>query len=151
MASPADDRTLARWVADEAVSFSLEPADAFEDAISRVMTSLGDGVEVLGLGEPTHGIGEFLLLRNRLFQRLVEAHGYSAVAIESSYPRSQLVHAYVTGSGPASYEQVQQAGFSHGFGELAATASWPSGCAATTPNAAAVWSCASTASTARPR
>jgi erythromycin esterase-like protein len=31
---------------------------------------------------------------NRLFQPLVEAHGYSAVAIKSSFPRTRVVNEY---------------------------------------------------------
>jgi erythromycin esterase-like protein len=58
------------------------------------------------------------MLRNRLFQRLVETHGYSAIAIESSFPRARLVNEYIAGRGPASYEAVQEEGFSHGFGRL---------------------------------
>jgi hypothetical protein len=44
-------------------------------------------VELLGSGEALHGGEETLRFRNRLFQRLVELHGYSAIAIESSFPR----------------------------------------------------------------
>jgi erythromycin esterase-like protein len=58
------------------------------------------------------------MLRNRLFQRLVETHGYSAIAIESSFPRAHIVNDHVAGRGPASYEAVQDTGFSHGFGRL---------------------------------
>ena len=60
------------------------------------------------------------MLRNRLFQRLVETHGYSAIAIESSFPRARAVNDYVAGRGPASYEALQEVGFSHGFGRLEA-------------------------------
>ena len=42
------------------------------------------------------------LIRNRLFQRLVEAHGYSAIAIESSFSRAHGVNDYIVGRGPAS-------------------------------------------------
>src|SRR5439155_4051044 len=48
----------------------------------------------------------------------VEAYGYSAIAIESSFPRAHLVNAYLAGRGPTSYEAVQDSGFSHGFGRL---------------------------------
>ncbi len=77
---------------------------------------------LLGFGEALHGGEDILILRNRLFQRLVEAHGYSAIAIESSFPRACSVNAYVAGArelpGPATYAAVQDAGFSHGFGRL---------------------------------
>lgn len=47
-----------------------------------------DPVELLGFGEALHGGEDILIFRNRLFQRLVEVHGYSAIAIESSFPRA---------------------------------------------------------------
>jgi erythromycin esterase-like protein len=59
-------------------------------------------------------------LRNRLFQHLVEAHGYSAIGIESSFPQAHLVNEYVAGRGPTSYEAVRETGFSHNFGQLEA-------------------------------
>jgi erythromycin esterase-like protein len=46
----------------------------------------------------------------------VEKHGYCAIALESSYPRGRLVNDFVLGRVAGSYEEVQQAGFSHGFG-----------------------------------
>lgn len=72
------------------------------------------------MGAALHGGEDILILRNRLFQRLAEAHGYSAIAIESSFPRGHIVNEYVAGHGPASYEAVQETGFSHGFGRIAA-------------------------------
>src|SRR5437763_9635138 len=56
--------------------------------------------------------------RTRLLQPLVQSHAYSAIAIESSFPRAHLVNEYLAGRGPASYEAVQDTGFSHGFGRL---------------------------------
>ncbi|HEY7417239.1 MAG TPA: erythromycin esterase family protein [Ktedonobacteraceae bacterium] len=110
--------TLDDWIAHEAISFSLDSTGAFNAAIDRVIASLGNTVELLGLGEALHGGEDILILRNRLFQHLVEAHGYSAIAIESSFPRAHLVNEYLAGRGPAVYEAVQDAGFSHGFGRL---------------------------------
>src|SRR5687767_6219578 len=91
--------TLDAWIAREAISLSLDSPDSFNPAVDRMVAALGDSVELLGIGEPTHGIGDFLVLRNRLFHRLVEAHGYTAIAIESSFPRSPVVNEYVTGRG----------------------------------------------------
>ena len=60
------------------------------------------------------------MLRNALFRHLVEAHGYSAIAIESSFPRARVVNEYVAGRGPASYEAVRDTGFGHAIGVLEA-------------------------------
>jgi hypothetical protein len=112
--------TLDDWIARAAIPFAVDSPETFPVAVDTLIASLGDSVELLGLGEALHGGEEILLLRNRLFERLVAAHGYSAIAIESSFPRAHAVNAYVAGRGPASYEAVQESGFSHGFGRLAA-------------------------------
>src|SRR5215467_7064081 len=112
--------TLEDWIACEAIPFSLDSPAAFNAAIDKVTASPGNPVALLGLGEALHGGEDILILRNRLFQHLVEVQGYSAIAIESSFPRAHLVNEYLAGRGPASYEAVQDAGFSHGFGHLLA-------------------------------
>ncbi|MCX6678124.1 MAG: erythromycin esterase family protein [Methanothrix sp.] len=110
--------TFDDWILHEAIPFSVDSSETFNASIDKVIASLGDSVELLGFGEALHGGEDILILRNRLFQRLVETHGYSAIAIESSFPRARAVNEYVAGRGPASYEAVQEAGFSHGFGRL---------------------------------
>ena len=112
------DATLDDWIARDAAAFSVDSPETFNAAVDRMINSLGDAVVLLGLGEALHGGEDILKLRNRLFRRLVEAHGYSALAIESSFPRARAVNEYVAGRGPASYEAVQDTGFSHGFGRL---------------------------------
>lgn len=110
--------TLDDWIASESTPFSVDSPKTFNAAVDKMITSLGDSVELLGIGEALHGGEDILILRNRLFQRLVEAHGYSAIAIESSFPRARVVNEYIAGRGSASYEAVQDIGFSHGFGRL---------------------------------
>ena len=112
--------TLDEWIAREAIPFSLDSPESLNPAIDKLMAALGNYVELLGLGEALHGGEEFLILRNRLFQRLVQSHGFSAIAVESSFPRANVANEYVAGRGGASYEEIQEAGFSHGFGKLAA-------------------------------
>ncbi|GCE07327.1 erythromycin esterase family protein [Dictyobacter aurantiacus] len=110
--------TLDDWIARETCAFSLDDPQSFATAIDQMMASPGEQVELLGLGEAFHGGAGFLTLRNRLFQYLVQAHGYSSIALESSFPQGCLVNEYISGRGPASYEEVQQRGFSHNFGKL---------------------------------
>lgn len=110
--------TLDEWIAREAIPFAVDAPGTRNAAIDTVMAAIGDEVDVLGFGEVLHGGEELLQLRNRLFQRLVEAHGYSAIALESSFPRGRVANAYVAGRGPASYENVRETGFSHGFGRF---------------------------------
>ncbi len=110
--------TLDDWILHEAIPFSIDSTETFNASIDRVIASLDESVELLGFGEALHGGEDILKLRNRLFQRLVEKHGYNTIAIESSFPRSRIANEYVAGGGPASYEAVQKTGFSHGFGRL---------------------------------
>lgn len=112
--------TLDDWILQESIPFSLDSPEIFNASIDRVIASLGDSVELLGFGEALHGGEDILILRNRLFQRLVEVHGYSAIAIESSFPRARVVNEYIAGKGQKSYEALQETGFSHGFGKLEA-------------------------------
>ncbi len=108
--------TLEDWIAVEATPFSVGSPETADAAVDTVMASASDSLELLGFGEALHGGEDFLILRNRLFRRLVAAHGYSAIALECSFPRARVVDEYVAGRGPASYEAVQDTGFSHGFG-----------------------------------
>jgi len=112
--------TLDDWILHEAIPFSLDSPQTLNASIDRIMASLGASVVLLGYGEALHGGEDILILRNRLFQRLVEKYGYSAIAIESSFPRTRAVNEYVAGRGPASYDALQDRGFSHGFGLLEA-------------------------------
>lgn len=110
--------TLDDWILHESIPFSIDSSETFNASVDRVLASRGDPVELLGFGEALHGGEDILTLRNRLFQHLVEVHGYSAIAIESSITRAPIVNEYIAGRGPASYEDVQETGFSHGFGRL---------------------------------
>ncbi len=119
-ASQSEQLSLDDWIAHEATPFSVDSPRTFNAAVDTVIASLGDSLELLGFGEALHGGKDILILRNRLFQRLVEAHGYSAIAIESSFPKAHVVNEHIAGRGPASYEVLEDTGFSHGFGKLEA-------------------------------
>src|SRR4051794_35330025 len=96
--------SLHDWIAREAISFTPDSRASFNAAVDKMVASLGDSVELLGFGEALHGSDDLLIFRNRLFRRLVDAHGYFAMAIESSFPRGNVVDDYIAGRGPTSYE-----------------------------------------------
>lgn len=112
--------TLDEWIASAAMPFSLDAPATLNAAVDQMVAAIGDSVELLGFGEALHGGEGLLLLRNQLFERLVTTHGYSAIAVESSFPKGCIVNEYIAGRGPVMYTAVQDAGFSHGFGQLAA-------------------------------
>ena len=111
-------KTVADWIKQETIPFSLE-FENFNNAVDTLMDSLGS-VKLLGFGEALHGGEEILRLRNRMFQRLVEVYGFSAFALESSFPRAHITNEYVLGRGPKSYEEIQDTGFGQAFGQLEA-------------------------------
>lgn len=84
--SPVDD-----WISRDAIPVT-------DDGIDRMLATMPD-VELLGFGEALHGGEEILQLRNRVFRQLVEKHGFTAIAIESSFPQSRFVNDYVCGRG----------------------------------------------------
>ncbi|MCC6615076.1 MAG: erythromycin esterase family protein [Anaerolineae bacterium] len=116
--TPTTHASLDDWIRLDAISFDADSQEALNTAVDQVVASLGDEVQLLGFGEAFHGGEDVLILRNRLFQRLVEAHGFSAIAVESSFPRARLVDEFVAGRGPASYKGVRDDGFSNRFGHL---------------------------------
>lgn len=116
----SDHATLDEWIKGKAIAFSLDSPSSLNAALDRLMASLDPSLRLLGLGEALHGGEEILLLRNQIFQRLVEEHGFSAIALESSFPRGHAVNEYVSGRGPESYDDLREAGFSHDFGRLEA-------------------------------
>lgn len=110
--------SLDDWIQQEAIPFAVASPDSFRAAVDKLIASLEGPVELLGLGEALHGGADILQLRNRLFERLAEAHGFCAIAIESSFPRARAVDEYVAGRGSPAYDQLRDTGFSHGFGRL---------------------------------
>jgi len=117
-AAPASFASVDEWIDRESIPFSSDRD--FARAVDGMMHALGDQVSVLGFGEALHGGEEHVALRNRFFQRLVEAHGYSAITIEITDARARLVNDYIAGRGPATYEEIQDSGFSYGAGLYAA-------------------------------
>jgi erythromycin esterase-like protein len=109
--------TLDDWIARDAIPFSIDSSNTLNATVDRVVASLGGSVELLGFGEAMHGSEDILILRNRIFERLVAAHGYSAIAIESGFPEGHLVDQYVSG-GIGTYDSISEKGFSWSFGRL---------------------------------
>jgi erythromycin esterase-like protein len=84
-------------------------------ALSAFLATLSAAPQLLGLGEPTHGVESFALWRNRVFQTLVETQGFRSIAIESDIIAGLQVDAYIA-SGQGTLDEVMTEGFSHGFG-----------------------------------
>jgi erythromycin esterase-like protein len=112
--------TVDQWIAGESIPFSFDAPSTFDNAADQVIAALHDSVELLGFGEALHGGEEILELRNRLYKRLVEVHGFSAIAIESSFPKALVTNEHIAGRSSTSYEEVKGTGFGQGLGQLEA-------------------------------
>ena len=86
---------------------------------ATVMGLLPAKPRLLALGEPTHGEGVLLDLRNDLFRQLVEQEGYRTIAIESDCVMGLVVDDYVT-SGTGTLDEAMEHGFSHEWGAFPA-------------------------------
>ena len=113
-------KTIDEWIKNEAVSFSFEKNKSLHGTFDRAIKLLNEGAEMIGFGEALHGGEEILILRNRLFKWLVKNYDFRVIALESGFPEGMQVNDYVTGEQPVSYQEIQDTGFSHGFGQLEA-------------------------------
>ncbi|KAB8168881.1 erythromycin esterase [Streptomyces sp. 3MP-14] len=82
---------------------------------AAVMNLLPNRPRLLALGEPTHGDGTLLDVRNALFRQLVEDEGYRTIALESDCLAGLLVDDHIT-TGRGSLDDVLARGLSHGWG-----------------------------------
>ncbi|HKS45802.1 MAG TPA: erythromycin esterase family protein [Amycolatopsis sp.] len=85
-------------------------------ALDELLAARTEPPTLLALGEPTHGIEAFPLLRNELLGHLVE-RGYRSIVLETDLFAASVVDDYVGGA-TAEVDKVLATGFSHGFGAL---------------------------------
>lgn len=85
-------------------------------AVDDLLATRPEPPVLFALGEPTHGVAAFPLLRNDILAQLV-GRGYRSVALETDFFAASLVDDYVRG-GPADLDTVLATGFSHGFGAV---------------------------------
>ena len=61
------------------------------------LADLVEGVDIVLLGEATHGTREFYHERAAITKRLISKHGFNAIAIEGDWPDAYRVNQYVKG------------------------------------------------------
>ena len=88
-------------------------------AVSAFLNTLPEAPHLLALGEPNHTEEAYPLWRNRIFQTLVEQHGYRSIALETDALLGLNVNAHIT-TGEGLFEDIMHHGFSHGFGQIPA-------------------------------
>ncbi|WP_416367439.1 erythromycin esterase family protein [Nocardia terpenica] len=85
-------------------------------ALDDLLAARTEPPVLLALGEPTHGIAAFPLLRNNILGHLVD-RGYRSIALETDALAASVIDDYVAGAA-AEIETVLATGFSHGFGAV---------------------------------
>src|SRR5437879_11860871 len=78
----------------EAVREAARPLSAGLEDYDPMMDLVEDARFVL-LGEASHGTHEFYRERARITRRLIEEHGFAAVAVGAAWPDAYRVHHYV--------------------------------------------------------
>ncbi|MFF7215147.1 erythromycin esterase family protein [Streptomyces sp. NPDC008238] len=91
---PPEDPEPAAWRARDVLPLNGLDAGAPFDDLRPLERSLR-GVRIVGLGEATHGTGEFFRLKHRLLEFLVTELGFSVLAMEASASAGPAVDACV--------------------------------------------------------
>ncbi|MFJ1455664.1 erythromycin esterase family protein [Nocardia sp. N2S4-5] len=94
----------------------LDDAADLGRAVDELLAARTEPPALFALGEPTHGIEAFPLLRNELLAHLVE-RGYRSILLEINIFAASVVDDYVAGAA-GDIETVLATGFSHGFGAV---------------------------------
>ncbi|WP_431951922.1 erythromycin esterase family protein [Nocardia lijiangensis] len=85
-------------------------------ALDELLAARTEPPTLLALGEPTHGIEAFTLLRNEILGHLAE-RGFRSIVLETDVFAASVVDDYVAGE-TAQIDKVLTTGFSHGFGAV---------------------------------
>ena len=79
----------------EMIAAAAERLPDFDDpAFGQIFDRFGDRRVVL-LGEASHGTSEFYQARAAITRRLIEAHGFTIVAVEADWPDAAAIYRYV--------------------------------------------------------
>jgi erythromycin esterase-like protein len=70
-----------------------------------------DDIQIVLLGEATHGTHEFYRARAEITQRLIKERGFNAIALEADWPDSYQVNRYITGMGKDTNANQALSGF----------------------------------------
>jgi hypothetical protein len=82
------------WINAHAIPLTtVKAGSGFED-MAPLAEIVGDA-RVVALGEATHGSREFLQLKHRMLEHLVEEMGFSVFAIEANWPECRAINDYV--------------------------------------------------------
>jgi erythromycin esterase len=75
---------------ETALPLSAQPLE-WQDESLRFLDAFSD-TKVVGMGEATHGTSEFFEAKHRIFQYLVEQHGFRILVMEADFGESLLIN-----------------------------------------------------------
>jgi erythromycin esterase len=101
----------------------IEAGNGFSDLQS--LKKILQDVQVIGLGEATHGTHEFFKMKHRLVEFLVTQMGFTAFVLESSYSNCQPINDYIlTGKGDRAEVLTDQGYMAWDIEEFSAMLDW---------------------------
>lgn len=103
-------------VSGHAIARQIDGPVSLGDAVDELLATRPEPPVLLALGEPSHGVAAFPLLRNELLCHVVE-RGYRSIVLETDMFAASLVDDYVGGAA-GDLDSVLANGFSHGFGAV---------------------------------
>jgi erythromycin esterase len=86
--------TVTQWLATNAIPLkTVQAGNGFDDL--RPLEKVLQNARIVALGEATHGTREFFQFKHRMLEFLVTRMGFTAFAIEASYPACMNINDYV--------------------------------------------------------
>jgi erythromycin esterase-like protein len=98
------------WNPLETVQRQAKTLTGAQTDFDPLLDAIGDAQYVL-LGEASHGSHEFYVERARITRRLIEEHGFAAVAVEADWPDAWRANCYVRGAGRDAHADDALSGF----------------------------------------
>ena len=124
--SSAQDTTevVTAWLKQNSIPIKYtESGHDFSDL--QPLKKILQNVQVIGLGEATHGTQEFFKMKHRLVEFLVTQMGFTAFALESSYSNCQPINDYIlTGKGDRAAILTNQGYMAWDTEEFSAMLNW---------------------------
>lgn len=95
LSTQTTDADAIKWIRDGSIPLKTVEAGKGLDDMEPLREILKD-VQIVGMGESTHGSREIFQMKHRMMEFLVEKMGYRVFAIEASLPDCVAMDRYVT-------------------------------------------------------
>jgi protein-L-isoaspartate(D-aspartate) O-methyltransferase len=89
------DTLVEKRALTELIAEAAEPLPEIDDPAFGAMFDRFAGARIVLLGEASHGTSEFYRARAAITQRLIEAHGFTIVAVEADWPDAAAIDRHV--------------------------------------------------------